>query len=102
MVDISEPVGVRTASLEQPAAVTRRGIGFSVLLRTVDFTDREIAALFVVLTAITVIPVVFYPRPPLSDYINDLSRMHIIATAGSDPELSKFYDVNWQIIPNLM
>jgi hypothetical protein len=102
MVDISEPVGVRTASLEQPAAVTRRGIGFSELLRTVDFTDRQIAALFVVLTAITVIPVVLYPWPPLSDYINHLSRMHIIATAGSDPELSKFYDVNWQIIPNLM
>ncbi len=95
MVDISEPVGVRTA-------VTRRGIDLSGVLRTVDFTDRQIAGLFVVLTAITVIPVILYPWPPLADYINHLSRMHIIATTGSDPDLSKFYDVNWQIIPNLM
>ena len=102
MVDISEPVGVRTAGLERPAAVTRRGIDFSGILRTVDFTDRQIAGLFVVLTVITVIPVILYPWPPLADYINHLSRMHIIATIGSDPELSKFYDVNWQIIPNLM
>jgi hypothetical protein len=102
MVDISEPVGVRTAGLERPAAVTRRGIDFTEVFRTVDFTDRQIAGLFVVLTAITIIPVLLYPWPPLADYINHLSRMHIIATAGSDPDLSKFYDVNWQIIPNLM
>ncbi len=95
MVDISEPVGVRTA-------VTRRGIDLSGALRTVDFTDRQISGLFVVLTAITVIPVILYPWPPLADYINHLSRMHIIATTGSDSDLSKFYDVNWQIIPNLM
>ncbi len=102
MVNISEPVGVRTAGLERPAAVTRRGIDFSEVLRTVDFTNRQIAGLFVVLTVITVIPVILYPWPPLADYINHLSRMHIIATIGSDPDLSKFYDVNWQIIPNLM
>src|SRR5215470_14922618 len=102
MVDISEPVSVRTAGLERPAAVTRRRIDFSQVLRTVDFTDRQIAGLFVVLTAITVIPVILYPWPPLADYINHLSRMHIIATIGSDPDLSKFYDVHWQIIPNLM
>jgi hypothetical protein len=102
MVDISEPVGVRTAGVARSATVTRRGIDFGGALRTVDFTDRQIAGLFVVLTVITVIPVIFYPWPPLADYINHLSRMHIIATMGSDPDLSKFYDVNWQIIPNLM
>jgi hypothetical protein len=102
MVDISEPVGVRTAGVERVAAARRRRIDFSEVFRTVDFTDRQIAGLFVVLAAITVIPVLLYPWPPLADYINHLSRMHIIATMGSDPDLSKFYDVNWQIIPNLM
>jgi hypothetical protein len=102
MVDISEPVGVRTASVERAATVGRRGIGFGEVFRAVDFTDRQIAGLFVVLAVITVIPVLLYPWPPLADYINHLSRMHIIATMGSDPDLSKFYDVNWQIIPNLM
>jgi hypothetical protein len=102
MVDISEPVGVRTAGAERAVAVGRRGIDFSEVFRTVDFTNRQIAGLFVALTVITAIPVLLYPWPPLADYINHLSRMHIIATMGSDPDLSKFYDVNWQIIPNLM
>jgi len=69
---------------------------------TVDFTDRQIAALFLVLAAITSIPIVLYPWPPLTDYINHLARMHIISTIGSDPDLSRFYEVNWQVIPNLM
>jgi hypothetical protein len=99
MVDISEPVGVRAASTKRATAVGRH---FSEVFRAVDFTDRQIASLFVALTVITVIPVILYPWPPLADYINHLSRMHIIATVGSDPDLSKFYDVNWQIIPNLM
>jgi len=102
MVDISEPVGVRTAGAERAVAVGRRGSDFREVFRTVDFTNRQIAGLFVALTVITAIPVILYPWPPLADYINHLSRMHIIATMGSDPDLSKFYDVNWQIIPNLM
>ena len=102
MVDISEPVGVRAAGAERAVAVGRRGTDFSEVFRTVDFTNRQIAGLFVALTVITAIPVILYPWPPLADYINHLSRMHIIATMGSDPDLSKFYDVNWQIIPNLM
>jgi len=67
-----------------------------------DFTDRQIAVLFVVLAAITSIPIVLYPWPPLTDYINHLSRMHIIATIGHNADLARFYDVDWQIIPNLM
>ena len=102
MVDISEPVGVRAAGAERAVAVGRRGTDFSEVFRTVDFTNRQIAGLFVALTVITAIPVILYPWPPLADYINHLSRMHIIATMGSDPDLSKFYDVNWQIIPNIM
>ena len=70
--------------------------------RSVDFTNRQIAALFVVLAAITSIPIVLHPWPPLADYINHLSRMHVIATIDSDPDLSRFYEVDWQILPNLM
>jgi len=104
MVDFSESLGVRTARAERPAVstVTRRGLEYRDIGRSVDFTDWQIAGLFAVLSAITVIPIVLYPWPPLTDYINHLSRMHIIATIGSDPDLATFYDVNWQIIPNLM
>jgi hypothetical protein len=104
MVDISESMGVRTASAERPGLpmTTRSGVDCDDIGGTVDFTDRQIAGLFAALAAITLIPIILYPWPPLADYINHLSRMHIIATIGSDPDLAKFYDVNWQIIPNLM
>jgi hypothetical protein len=63
---------------------------------------RKVAALFVVLATIALIPVWTHPLPPLSDYVNHLARMHAIATIDSDPDLARFYAVDWQIIPNLM
>jgi hypothetical protein len=47
-------------------------------------------------------PILIYPLPPLADYPNHLARMHVIATIGSDPDLSRHYDIHWQIIPNLI
>src|SRR5262249_56340102 len=48
------------------------------------------------------IRILLYPWPPLSDYINHLARMHVIATVGSDRDLATFYQIDWQVIPNLM
>ncbi|MBO0751238.1 MAG: hypothetical protein J2P53_03960, partial [Bradyrhizobiaceae bacterium] len=62
----------------------------------------QIAALFVLFAAVTAIPVILHPLPPISDYVNHLSRMHVLASLGSDSDLARFYEVNWQIIPNLM
>ena len=70
--------------------------------RVVEFSNGQIAALFVMLAAITSIPILLHPWPPLSDYINHLARMHVIATIDSDPDLSRFYQVDWQVVPNLM
>src|SRR6202166_4050477 len=61
-----------------------------------------VAALFILLLAITSIPVVLHPWPPMSDYINHLARMQVIATINSDPDLARFYEIDWQVIPNLM
>jgi hypothetical protein len=104
MVDVSEPIGVRTARNEPQAVPTVpwRVFGPRRTEYVADFSDRQIAVLFVVLAAITSIPIVLYPWPPLADYINHLSRMHIIAAIDSDPDLARFYEINWQIIPNLM
>jgi hypothetical protein len=66
------------------------------------FSGSRIAVLLVILTAITAIPIILHPWPPISDYINHLARMHVIATADSDPDLARFYQVDWQLIPNLM
>ncbi|HMF24330.1 MAG TPA: hypothetical protein VKG24_19715, partial [Pseudolabrys sp.] len=67
-----------------------------------EFSNSQIAALFVILAAITSIPILLHPWPPLSDYINHLARMHVITTIDSDADLSRFYQVQWQVIPNLM
>jgi hypothetical protein len=68
----------------------------------VDFSNRQIAILFVVLTGIMSIPIVMYPWLPLSDYMNHLARMYIIAGLGTDADITRFYEVDWQLIPNLM
>src|ERR1700684_2454827 len=67
-----------------------------------EFSKAKIAVSFVVLMAIVSIPIVLYPLPPISDYINHLARMHVIATGSSDPDLSRYYEIDWQVIPNLM
>src|SRR4051794_1568220 len=105
MIDLNQPISVRVNDRDrQSVPAVPRGT-FDVGVRTkaaVDFSNRQIAILFVALAAITSIPVLLYPWPPLSDYMNHLSRMHIIATIGSDPDLSRFYEIDWQVIPNLM
>jgi hypothetical protein len=67
-----------------------------------DFTLGTVAALFILLLAITSIPIVLHPWPPMSDYINHLARMQVIATIDTDPDLARFYEIDWQVIPNLM
>jgi hypothetical protein len=70
--------------------------------RSGDLSFGKVAGLFILLLAITSIPVVLHPWPPMSDYVNHLARMHVIATIGTDPDLARFYEIDWQVIPNLM
>ena len=61
-----------------------------------------IAIFFVLLMAVASIPIATHPLPPLSDYVNHLARTHVIDAIGTDSNLSRYYAVEWQIIPNLM
>jgi hypothetical protein len=70
--------------------------------RRPDLSFWQLAAFFVLFAAVAAIPILLHPLPPISDYINHLSRMHVIASLGRDSDLTRFYQVNWQIIPNLM
>ena len=63
---------------------------------------RLTAVCFVVFGLVAAIPVMLHPLPPLLDYPNHLARAHVIATIGADRHLSQFYQVEWQIIPNLI
>ena len=67
-----------------------------------DFRPASIFALLALLLAVVSIPVLTHRLPPLSDYVNHLARMHVIGAIDSDPYLSKFYEIQWQILPNLV
>lgn len=108
MVDVTHSIDLRVAEPERRSAVpsvpaqARSRPATASPARVADFSNSQIAALFVVLATITSIPILMYPWPPLADYINHLARMHILAQVNSDPDLARFYEIDWQVIPNLM
>jgi hypothetical protein len=108
MVDVGQFLGLRATKRAGPSAPAPGQLGIfageaePIPQQAVRFSARQIAALFVTLAAIASVPILLYPWPPLSDYINHLARMHVIATIRSDPNLALFYEVEWQVIPNLM
>jgi len=69
--------------------------------RTPGFTGGQIAVLFAAFTLLISIPIWTHPLPPLSDYVNHLARMQVLATLDKNPRLAEFYTINWQVIPNL-
>src|ERR1039457_1490368 len=70
-------------------------------LRAHGFSAPQIAVLFAAFTLLISIPIWTHPLPPLSDYVNHLARMHVIATLSTNPLLARFYEIDWQVIPNL-
>ena len=78
--------------VSNPPASRLRGHGFSA---------PQIAVLFAAFTLLISIPIWTHPLPPLSDYVNHLARMHVIATLSKNPLLARFYEIDWQVIPNL-
>src|SRR5450755_2093946 len=69
--------------------------------RSSGISGVQIAILFAALTLLISIPIWTHPLPPLSDYVNHLARMQVIATLPTNPLLANFYEINWQVIPNL-
>jgi hypothetical protein len=78
---------------EPVAPTSKRGAAFS---------GGQIAVVALLLLVVASIPIWTNPVPPLSDYVNHLSRMQVIANIGKDPNLARFYEIDWQPIPNLM
>jgi len=53
-------------------------------------------------TVLALAPVLVFTLLPLADYPNHLARMHVIGTIAGDPDLARYYEIHWQIIPNLV
>jgi hypothetical protein len=43
------------------------------------------------------IPIWTHPLPPLSDYINHLARMRVIAELSSNSQIATYYQLDWQV-----
>jgi hypothetical protein len=93
-------VSGRMLTRSNPSILTDNGA--QRLRRTSEFTGGQVAVLFAALALVAVIPILTHPLPPLSDYVNHLARMHVIASIGHDADLARFYEIDWQIVPNLM
>jgi hypothetical protein len=69
--------------------------------RSQDFSVAQIMILFVALILLISIPIWTHPLPPLSDYVNHLARMQVIAELSNSHPIARFYELSWQVIPNL-
>jgi hypothetical protein len=51
---------------------------------------RAFALSFTILLVLVVAPILSDPLPPLTDYVNHLARMHVMAEMGGNPILADF------------
>jgi hypothetical protein len=80
-----------------PAPSARRGLA----QRFAAFEWTDVRFVFAVLVVLAAVPVLVVKVAPLSDYVNHLARMHVIAEGDRDGYLSAFYRIDWKLIPNL-
>ncbi|HEY3919851.1 MAG TPA: hypothetical protein VGL83_18820 [Stellaceae bacterium] len=59
------------------------------------------AACFVVLVALSCVPLFLTALPPLLDYPNHLARMHLLPSLPAGSALARYVAVRWSPLPNL-
>ena len=66
----------------------------------IDFLSEPgaIAALYMIVLAVTLYPLARVDIPPLADLPNHLARIYILANLDSNADLQKFYTVRWHLI----
>src|SRR5947209_5503053 len=62
---------------------------------------RVVIALIAAFLTVALIPLFICSPLPLADYPNHLARMYIISSLSHSPTLQRYYEVHWQLIPNL-
>ena len=67
-----------------------------------EWTAVQGVVIFMVFLLISIIPVLTHPLPPLEDYANHVSRMQVLADHGQNANLAKYYEIDWEMLPNLM
>ena len=67
-----------------------------------EWSAVQAVMIFMVFLLISIIPLLTHPLPPLEDYANHVSRMTVLADHGQNQNLAKYYEIDWEILPNLM
>jgi hypothetical protein len=65
-------------------------------------TSGMVIPVFLLLLIASTVPVLIVEVPALGNYVNHLSRMHVIATIDEDSLLAQFYAIKWGLIPKLI
>jgi hypothetical protein len=103
--DRTRPVGSLRRSFVALAASALAAIDVAPpqrLRRATSFSATQVAVVCGALLMLVSIPILTQPLPPIEDYVNHLARMHVMASVGSDRDLARYYEIDWQIVPNLM
>ena len=64
-------------------------------------STKSYLILYSILFIIMAIPIFMVKIPGWNDYPNHLARMQIIAAVDSEPFLSRYYEIKWNLIPNI-
>ncbi len=62
---------------------------------------RGTTAIYVLLTAVALLPLFLVDVVPLANMPNHMARVRILAEIGNDPALAMHYRLNWALQPNL-
>ncbi len=67
-----------------------------------EWTSVQGLVIFLVFLLVSIIPLLTHPLPPLEDDANHVWRMYVMADHGRNPNLAKYYEIDWEPLPNLM
>lgn len=87
--------------MSTPGAVSTPDLESKLAWSENYFSRHQVLALYALVAFITVIPIWAHPLPPISDYVNHLSRMYVIAQGAGNATTNAYYQIDWQIVPNL-
>lgn len=85
----------------KPKLFFRPGEDFLMNTRTFSPTATRVLTLFLILTGLSLAPLLFVLLPPLNDYPNHLARMHILSGLGTSEYLQRYYRNVMLAQPNL-
>jgi hypothetical protein len=63
------------------------------------FGPWAVMGIYALLTLVVLAPVFAVPVPGLGDYLNHLARVDIMARIGHAPDLQRFYQTRWRLVP---